>query len=348
MSARRIGAGLAAAGLATLLTAAPAVAAESQVTIIPAEPGTADAVALEVGPIKIGRALAKAGPTGTASDSEATGNAIEINGNPPAAQFGGSQKGKGKKTGELAKLSRDGAGSIRVAPWEAEVADRQGGGTRSSSSAALVEIIGQGLLRVDVARGEANAEHDGKDSKGWAQSDGARVFAGPANQLQLIVLHAESRSDNTGETYLVGINGTKIGTNSQISQCPLPLPQQLAVARVNCVAATGGAGAAVRSVTAGVVDLDVVPINQGVAASSTSGRSASGSSTAVAAPAPEPAAAPAPAELPATAPDDGGFLPRTGPAGMGLLAAAGAAVATLGGVILALGRRFSLDGASAA
>ncbi len=47
MNARRIGAGLTAAGLAALLTAAPAMAEdEPTVTIIPAEPGTADAVAL--------------------------------------------------------------------------------------------------------------------------------------------------------------------------------------------------------------------------------------------------------------------------------------------------------------
>lgn len=341
MHSRRIGAGLVAAGLTALLTAAPAMAEEPTVTIIPAEPGTADAVALEVGPIKIGHASAQAGSEGSEADSSATGNAVEIGGEAPSEEFGGKAAGKGsKKRGQLVELAEEGMGSVRVTPWDAAVEERDGGGTKSSSSAALLEIIGEGILRVDVMRGEANAEHDGKDSKGFAQSDGARVYLGPENELELIVLHAEARSDNTGETYLVGINGEKIGTAEQgFEACPVTLPE-LADVSINCVTAGGGEGSLVSEVTAKAVGVGVIPADgQGVFASSTSSKSAKGSAVADAV-SPEPAAAPVPAELPAAAPEDsGGLLPRTGSDGMGLLAAAGAAMSALGGVILAIGRR---------
>lgn len=340
MNNRRIGASLLAAGLLTLTTAAPALAEEATVTIIPAQPGTADAAAVELGPIKIGHASAQAGPEGSASDSSATGNAVEVDGEPLAGQFTSSKKGKGGSgvRNQLINLAQPGRGSIRVAPSDADVQDREGGGTRASSSAALLEIIGEGLLRIDVARGEATAEHDGKDSKGFAQSDGARVYLGPGNELELIVLHAEARSDNTGETYLVGINGNKIGSGDDISQCPLSVPQ-IADVSINCVAATGGNGA-LAGVTASAVRLGIVPAGgQGLAASSASNGGAAGSSAALAA---APAPAPAPAELPASAPDDSGLLPRTGSDAMALLAAAGAAMALLGSVILGLGRRVSL------
>jgi hypothetical protein len=341
MKTRRIGAGLAAAGVLTVLTATPGFAEEAQVSIVPAPPGEADAVAVEIGPIKIGHASAQAGPSGSEADSGATANAVEINGESPAEQFGGSQKGKGKKRGQFLEGSREGMGSIRVTPWDAEVADRDGGGTRSDSSAALLEIIGEGLLRVDVARGEAHAEHDGKDSKGSAVSDGARVYLGPENELQIIVLHAEARSDNTGETYLVGINDQKIGTNEQLSQCPLSVPQLVDVS-VNCVSAGGGEGL-IQEVKAQTAGIGLVPADgQGIRAASATGRSAAGSSVAMtAAPAPEPAAAPVPAELPASAPEDAGLLPRTG-SGVGMLAAVGAAMASLGMAIVALGRRFNM------
>jgi len=73
-------------------------------------------------------------------------------------------------------------------------------------------------------------------------SDGGRIYLGPNNELEIIVLHAESRSDNTGETYLVGINGEKIGTAEQgLTQCPLSVPELVDVS-VNCVSASGGDG----------------------------------------------------------------------------------------------------------
>jgi hypothetical protein len=193
-------------------------------------------------------------------------------------------------------------------------------------------LVNSGVLEVNVAQSESHATHNGLDSTGAASSDGATVKG--ANAITLVVLHAETTSAGKGETYLLNVNGNKIGTDKQFSQCPLALGP-LAEIKVNCVKATGANG--VTKVTADALGALVTPAGLGVKAASAAGSSAQGSATQVlSAPALEaPAPAPA-AQLPArSAP----LLPRTGATGLGVLSLLGVALATVGAALRYLAGR---------
>ena len=353
------GASVAVGAVAALLIAGPGLAADDAgVVVVPAPPGEAAATAVEVGSVvRVGSASAQAGPDGSEADSSASATALEVHSGPVHEEVGGSQRGTGSsRHGELAGAQHEDVGYARVLPWDASVGDR----TRSESSAGLLEIMAKGLFRLDVARGNAVAEHDGKDATGSSSSDGAALSA--LDRVEVGVLHAESNSDGSGRTYVARLNDVEVGSDGELSECPLSLPFDIDIdVSVNCVASTGGAGgggsgsgsSSVQSQTAGVALTSGSPLEgdgQVLAASSSSGRSGQGSVIATAAsPTPSPSPSPASNDVAAAAVSgddrgsvsDGG-LARTGASPLHL-GAAGVALLALGNVLLAARRLAALQ-----
>ena len=231
-----------------------------------------------------------------------------------------------------------------MAPWSAAVAgDATSASPRTADgSAALARLvlIDSGVLTVDVAQSSSHAQHDGFDSSGSASSDGLVVHG--ANAVTLVVLHAERQSDGKGSTYLVDLNGNKIGTDADLSQCPLSL-DPLGKISVNCVSASGGPGGVLTS-TASVVGASLgggALTAQGVTAS---GNTAHGSAAPAPADVVSSADTAAPASLPAIDQGSaarglvGGSLPRTGAAGLGVLSLLGVGLATVGEALRRFGR----------
>ena len=71
---------------------------------------------------------------------------------------------------------------------------------------------------------------------GSASSDG--VDLGLADVARLIRLHSEVNSEGQGHSYLVGLNGTEIGTDDQLGQaCALEAVDLVAL---SCLQASGG------------------------------------------------------------------------------------------------------------
>jgi len=185
--------------------------------------GKAEATAIEVRTPQDRHASAKAGSKADSSDSEATGNAIELNGEPLDKIRRGSQKGKGTRSaGSFLQEFTDGKTAASASlPGRPTWATREGGGTAPTQRRAD-GADHHGVLARPRRQGHRAREHDGKDSKSSATSDGAVVDV--ADQIKVIVLHAESGSNGKGKTYIASINDNEIGTNDDFSQCPLSVP----------------------------------------------------------------------------------------------------------------------------
>ena len=193
-----------------------------------------------------------------------------------------------------------------------------------------------------MLQSESSAEHRSTRSIGAGSSDA--VDLGLADIARLILLHSEVSSEGQGHSYLVGLNGTEIGTDDQLGQaCALGVPGLLGL---SCLQASGGLaggllggsaellgvttplGAALDPVTAfsatstsgtGSEPISVLPETQ-----ATSGETARSVS---------PSAA-----SPSAVDQIVGALPRTG-ATVAAMAAAALAALLSGGVLRLFGRR---------
>ena len=164
-----------------------------------------------------------------------------------------------------------------------------------------------------------------------------------ANAISVVLLHSEVKSDGTGHSYLIGLNGNEIGTDSQLGNSEL-CSLDLSLLALSCLQAEGG-GATITPGTpsrtaaevAGVdPELDPLKIIDPVNAFTASSESGIGSAPIVTLPAVQAPPAPAlPAAEDTRAPDaiaPAAALPRTGATFAG--SAVSGLVALLGGALL--------------
>jgi len=332
---------LAAAPACALLVFSPFAARAAETVEIPAPAATASAVALKIG------SLLTVSQTGAVAHDEngdpkpsADASVLKL-GDQTLLDTGGTQNGVGQDSGVLLDI-----GVVQVAPWATEVKKPDQDTVESKAGAALVRANVANVVRAALLHSESEAKWTKGKSTSSAFSNGVELDV--ANVLSVVLLHSEVNSEGNGHSYLVGLNGNEIGTDSSLGQsqlCSLELPSLLSL---SCLTADGGAGQTVpgtpREAAAQVAEVDpaigAIGILDPIGAFTTAGSSGGGAPavTLPAAPAPAPNV---PAAEEVRAPDiisQAPALPRTGAALAGLIVFG--LVALLGGAVLRLaGRR---------
>ena len=310
----------------------------------PAPPGKASAVAAQVGSIID---ISKTSAVADSATPQADASVIRIGGQ-TLLGLGGSQKGDGQQGGALLDTGASNPIRLEVAPWAAAVEGTAGPTRHSKASAALARAKVSNVVKAAVLHSESEASWTDTKSTGAAFSNGVEL--GLVDAIDIVLLHSEVKTEGKGHSYLVGLNGTEIGTDEQLGKSPLCALNLPSVLALSCLTASGGDGtpaapgvptdaaAEVAKVDPAVAAVGIIDPVDAFTASSSSGSGAAPVVTLPAAPAPAPIAAAeesrqaaAPAAAPAAA------LPRTGAALAGLLAAG--LVALLGGVVLRFSNR---------
>jgi len=281
-----------------------------------APPGEASAVAVEVGEVlAVADTEASAGPSG----NEATANALEIGGEPPSKEFGGTQQGPGQSSGALVDTGDDPNFSLQITPWSADVDQRS-----AVAKAALARLRFAGAVSVDLLQSESQATYDGNSSTGASSSDGAVANVGGDEGLTIVVLHSEASSAaNTSGAYLLAINGNEIGSSKDADgACLIELPD---LVRITCLTASGGTAGDPTGFEAEVLGA-VLGGDEGLMGRVVSAAGSGATTEVEAARADEPAPAP------------GGVLPFTG--GSAVLGIAATALIAAGLAMMQLRRRW--------
>jgi hypothetical protein len=263
----------------------------------------------------------------TANDSSADAEAAVIALNKePVLGTGGAQSTEGETGGALLDTGKSLPAQARVAPWKASAKGAKGSSQKRSSraSAAAAEVEVPGTAKAAVLTSDAAAEHTDAKSTGKSTSDAADVSIG---DIRVVLLHSEVDETAKGHSYLVGLNGTEIGTDEQFKNCAFDASGVLSL---SCLSVSGGVADGVTTGEAEVLGVETALGLNPASAFRTAGSTATGSpileSVADSLPAPV-AEAPRAA---ATAPKPSGSsvaLPRTG------VAAAGLAVSALAGLL---------------
>lgn len=323
---------LSAAAPACLLLGLTPVAAAADV----APPGEATATAARVGDLV---QLSRSTATADQARSEAKADVISVGGT-TVPHTGGSQSEEGESGGALIDTGPGQAPQVRVAPWKAKSSGAKGEKRSSSSEAALARVdvpaettpqAGGGQkaaaaddIRIGVLTSNAEAEHNPTQSTGTSTSNAADISVG--DNLRLVLLHSEVTSSAKGNSYLASVNGTKIGTQEQLTDvCSLELS---GVAALSCLTASGGTANGITSGSAEVLGVQTAVGLNPATAFTTTGTAATGSvpqileSVAQAVPVAEAPRAAAAAPAPVAE------LPRTGVAAASLASSAAAALLT--------------------
>lgn len=231
---RRLIAGLAVPALITLPAAAllPGATAFATTNVAtPAPPASSTGTALTVdGLISVGTTSAKAG-SGSASSSA---TALSIDG---TTVSGGSEQGNGTNSGNLVDTGQTPLGELQLAPWSA-TASSNSTSSNSSADAALAraDLGGPSGIQVNLLQSHSEAHYTQAESSSSSYSDAATVNV--PGLLDIDLLHSQAASGATGSSYLLGINGTDIGTSSQANgQCAIDASPLLTL---NCLTASGG------------------------------------------------------------------------------------------------------------
>jgi len=313
---------------AAALGMAPVVA---RADVVPAPPASATAVAAQVGSLldvsKTDATAGSGGPTAGAS-------VIRLQGE-PVLNLGGTQQGDGESGGSLLDTGASLPVRAQVAPWHAAASGAHSSTRHAKSAAAVARADVPDVARAGVLTSSSEATYTDQRSTGTAVSDGADLAV--LDALDLDLLHSEVNSDGRGHSYLVGVNGTEIGTDDQLGASPLCSLSAPGLLNLSCLTASGG-NAAPGGLTNGAANLatvspvlDVLAAVSPVSAFTAASSSGSGTSTPVAAAAPAAGvsgdeasrslASPAPAAS-AVEGQQTGRLPRTGTNPAALLATA--------------------------
>jgi hypothetical protein len=298
--------------------------------MIPAPPGHASGVAAQVGSILD---ISKTGATADSGAPSAEASVLRLGGQ-PLLNLGGTQHGDGDTGGSLLDTGSSLPARLQVAPWHAAADGTRGPTRHARGTAALARADVQKLITVGVLTSDSEASYTDEKSTGRAVTDGVQL--GILDAIRVVLLHSEVSSEGRGHSYLVGLNGTEIGTDDQLGKSPLCALNAPSLLSLSCLTATGGNGAAGGVTNAGAQVAQVTPavaalsaLNP-VAAFTAAATSGTGQAPAVTAPAPLPVVAAeatradaAPAEA-AAAPVSSGAatLPRTGAAAASLAAGA--------------------------
>jgi hypothetical protein len=276
----------------------------------------------------------------TANDSSANAQAAVISLNDkPVLGTGGAQNTEGETGGALLDTGAALPARARVAPWKASAKGAAGSSRRSSrASAAAAEVAVPDTAKAGVLTSDAAAEHTDAKSTGKSTSNAADISAGDTTRL--VLLHSEVDETAKGHSYLVGLNGTEIGTDEQFKNCALDASGVLSL---SCLTVSGGVANGVTSGEAEVLGVETALGLNPVSAFTTAGTTATGTpsileSVAAAVPVPE---APRAAAAPAPPAGSAVSLPRTGVAAASLAASAVAGL-LMGLVLRLLGRRRSM------
>lgn len=338
---------LAALPACALLVVSPFTARAADVVEVPAPPASASAVALKLGSLlDISKTGAVAHDTQKDPKPTAEASILRVN-EQVLLGLGGTQEGVGSKDGVLIDTGANNPIRVEVAPWSTKVEEQDADTVHSNAQAALVKANVANVVTAALLHSGSDATWTKGKSTGTAFSNGAEL--GIANAVSVVLLHSEVKSDGTGHSYLVGLNGNEIGTDSQLGNsevCSL----DLSLLALSCLQADGG-GASItpgtpREAAAEVAEVDpaldplemIDPVNA-FTASVSSGIGAAPVVTLPAAPLPAPAL---PAAEDTRAPDAiapaAANLPRTGATLAG--SAVSGLVALLGGALLRFtGRR---------
>ena len=239
----------------------------------------------------------------------------------PLLGLGGSQQGDGQSGGSLLDTQSSLPARVQVAPWQASASGTGTSTRQANSSAAAARADVPDIAQAGVLTSDSQATHTDQKSSGTAITEGFQL--GILDAIRLVLLHSEVSSEGGGHSYLVGLNGTEIGTDDQLGASPLCALDAPGLLSLSCLSASGGdSGAA-----GGVVDaasqvleitpaIDILSIIDPVAAFTSSATAGTGEPAAAVAPesnatqAAEASRATAPA---AAAADTGtATLPRTG------------------------------------
>jgi hypothetical protein len=293
--------------------------------------GKATAAALQAGSL-VG--VSKTGASADPAKAEGQASVLSV-GDQTILGTGGSQPSEGETNGALVDTGTAAPVRAQVAPWQASSTGSKNSARRSSkASAALARAEAPGGIKAGVLTSDSQAEHKTEQSTALSTSDAVDVELGEA--LRLVLLHSEVGSTGQGHSYLVQLNGTKIGTDEDSSKiCSL---DAAGVASLSCLTASGGVADGITSGGAEVLGVATTLGLDPAAAFKTSASFGSGSVTPPILPAVAEALLPA-AEAPrmAAAPAAGG-LPRTGVAAASL-GASGLAALLSGSALRLIGRR---------
>jgi hypothetical protein len=332
---------LAALPACALLVVSPFTArAAEDVIEIPAPPASASAVALKLGSLlDISQTGAVAHDTNKDPKPEAEASVLRLN-EQVLLGLGGSQEGVGSQGGALIDTGASNPIRLEVAPWATTVEQQNADTVHSNGQAALAKANVANVVKAALLHSESDAVWTKGKSTGTAYSNGVEL--GIADILSVVLLHSEVNSEGGGNSYLVGLNGTEIGTDSQLGNSEL-CSLDLSLLALSCLQADGGgatltpgtpreAAAEVAQVDPALDPLKIIDPVDAIAASSSSGI---GSEPIVSLPAVETPPAPAlPAAEDSRSPDATApaALPRTGATIAGSVVSG--LVALLGGALL--------------
>lgn len=281
--------------------------------------------------------ISSTGASAGSDKAESRAAVVSLNGQ-PALGTGGSQPNEGQSGGALVDTGTSAPAQVQVAPWQASSKGTAGSAKRSSSAAAsAAKAEAPGLAKADVLGSEANADHTTAQSRGSSTSEALDLTLG-TDTARLVLLHSEVGSSGKGHSYLVGLNGTEIGTDDQLGKsCAV----DASVASLVCLTASGDITNGITSGNAEVLGVKTALGLDSLAAFSTAADSGTGTAVPSILPAVAeavlPAADTARAVTPAITTSDTA-LARTGVAAASLAASALAAI--LSGLVLRLiGRR---------
>ena len=331
---------LAALPACALLVVSPFTARAADVVEIPSPPSSASAVALKLGSLlDISKTGAVAHDTSKDPKPEAEASVLRLN-EQVLLGLGGKQEGVGSQGGALIDTGASSPVRLEVAPWATKVEQQDADTVHSNGQAALAKANVANVVKAALLHSESDAVWTKGKSTGSAYSTGVEL--GVADILSVVLLHSEVSSDGTGNSYLVGLNGNEIGTDSQLGNSEL-CSLDLSLLALSCLQADGGgatltpgtareAAAEVAKVDPALDPLDVIDPVDAFAAATSSGI---GAEPIVSLPAVQTPPAPAlPAAEDVRAPDAtaAAALPRTGATIAGSLVSG--LVALLGGAIL--------------
>jgi hypothetical protein len=294
------------------LSSAPAGA-----DLIPAPPSSASGVAAQVGSLVD---ISRTGATADSNTASSDASVIRITEH-PLFGLGGTQQGDGQTGGALLDTQDSLPARVQVAPWAASASGTGTATRHARSSAAVARADVPDVAQAGVLTSDSEATHTDAASSGTAVTEALRL--GLLDAIDLVLLHSEVASNGQGHSYLVGLNGTEIGTDEQLGASPLCALNAPGLLSLSCLTASGGNGAAPGS--AGDAAAQVAEITPALSALSlldpvaafTSAASSGTGSAAAAAPADATATQGAEASratAPAASGDSAriGALPRTG------------------------------------
>lgn len=229
-------------------------------TTTPAPAGTSEAYALVLGSIL---ALSHTKASASGSGTSSTADPLELGGNPPASQFGGTQNGPGNSGSALLDTGPSSQFRLALMPWTAsnsQSADQSQSTADAMSDIVLLDLGDQTTSQsasVRVLQSKSHASWTPAASSGNSSADGAIIKAGGPSGLNIDLLHSESSSSGAGSSYLLSINGNTIGSSGQVNgQCAITIPSLLAI---NCLTSTGGVANTVTTSGADVLTATLGP-----------------------------------------------------------------------------------------